>query len=148
MPPAIDSLRHIVVLMLENRSFDPMLGCLKKNHRNIDGLHSNEAIPDSTGAGVEVTLEGPVEANDDSLLLTATSNRPSVRIMPLRSTDKVQLDQTNGVPNPLPVDEAEAYAELDKTLQTAGATAEFSITGPLLETDAGFVIEVRKFHQI
>lgn len=98
--------------------------------------------------GVEVTLEGPVEANEDSLLLTATSNRPSVRIMPLRSTDKVQLDQTNGVPNLLPVNEAEAYAELDKTLQTAGTTAEFSITGPLLETGAGFVIEVRKFHQI
>ena len=52
MAPGIDSLRHIVVLMLENRSFDHMLGCLKKKHPNIDGLNGNESIPDSTGTMV------------------------------------------------------------------------------------------------
>src|SRR5437763_765287 len=50
MPPGIDALQHVVVLMLENRSFDHMLGCLKQTHPNIDGLNGNEAIPDSTGA--------------------------------------------------------------------------------------------------
>src|SRR6195952_1847508 len=50
MAQGIDALRHIVVLMLENRSFDHMLGCLKRTHPNIDGLNGNEAIPDSTGA--------------------------------------------------------------------------------------------------
>ncbi len=54
MPPGIDALRHIVVLMLENRSFDHMLGCLKQTHPNIDGLIGNESIPDSTGAMVPV----------------------------------------------------------------------------------------------
>lgn len=54
MPPGLDALKHIVVLMLENRSFDHMLGCLKANHPNIDGLSGNEAIPDSTGAMVPI----------------------------------------------------------------------------------------------
>src|SRR5947209_20179033 len=54
MPPGIDALQHIVVLMLENRSFDHMLGCLKKTHPTIDGLNGNEAIPDSTGAMTSV----------------------------------------------------------------------------------------------
>jgi phospholipase C len=48
MAPGIDALRHIVVLMLENRSFDHMLGCLKKTHPKIDGLNGDEKIPDST----------------------------------------------------------------------------------------------------
>jgi phospholipase C len=54
MPPGIDALQHIVVLMLENRSFDHMLGCLKKTHPAIDGLNGNESIPDSTGAMIQV----------------------------------------------------------------------------------------------
>ena len=28
MPPGLDALRHIVVLMMENRSFDHMLGAV------------------------------------------------------------------------------------------------------------------------
>ena len=33
MPQGLDNLKHIVVLMMENRSFDHMLGALKKtNH--------------------------------------------------------------------------------------------------------------------
>lgn len=54
MPPGLDALKHIVVLMLENRSFDHMLGCLKAKHPNIDGLDGTEAIPDSTGAKVPI----------------------------------------------------------------------------------------------
>jgi phospholipase C len=49
MAQGIDALRHIVVLMLENRSFDHMLGCLKRTHPKIDGLKGDEKIPDSTG---------------------------------------------------------------------------------------------------
>src|ERR1700712_3749869 len=54
MPPGTDALRHIVVLMMENRSFDHILGCLKKSHPQIDGLNGNEAIPDSNGDMVPV----------------------------------------------------------------------------------------------
>jgi phospholipase C len=41
-----DPIRHVVHLILENRSFDQMLGCLKEVHADLDGidpaaLHSN-----------------------------------------------------------------------------------------------------------
>jgi phospholipase C len=37
MPPGLDKLKHIVVLMMENRSFDHMLGSLKAVNPAIDG---------------------------------------------------------------------------------------------------------------
>jgi phospholipase C len=37
MPPGLDQLKHIVVLMMENRSFDHMLGSLKAVNPAIDG---------------------------------------------------------------------------------------------------------------
>jgi len=51
MPPAgIDRLKHIVVLMMENRSFDHMLGALRASDPRIDGLAGTESNPDTTGA--------------------------------------------------------------------------------------------------
>jgi phospholipase C len=40
--------------MMENRSFDHMLGALKATHPNIDGLTGNESNPDTSGAQVLV----------------------------------------------------------------------------------------------
>jgi phospholipase C len=53
--PAIQNLKHIVVLMMENRSFDHMLGALHKNYPAIDGLAGTETNPDSTGVPVTVS---------------------------------------------------------------------------------------------
>jgi phospholipase C len=54
MPPGLDNLKHIVVLMMENRSFDHMLGGLKAQDPRIDGLTGNESNLDTTGAKVTV----------------------------------------------------------------------------------------------
>jgi len=54
MPPGLDKLKHIVVLMMENRSFDHMLGGLKAVDPRIDGLTGNESNPDTSGAQVKV----------------------------------------------------------------------------------------------
>jgi phospholipase C len=54
MPPGLDKLQHIVVLMMENRSFDHMLGSLKAKDPRINGLTGNETNPDTTGALVQV----------------------------------------------------------------------------------------------
>ena len=54
MPQGLDNLKHIVVLMMENRSFDHMLGAMKSVNPQIDGLGGNETNPDSTGALVAV----------------------------------------------------------------------------------------------
>jgi phospholipase C len=52
--PGIQNLKHVVVLMMENRSFDHMLGALKATHPNIDGLTGTESNPDTTGATITV----------------------------------------------------------------------------------------------
>jgi len=54
MSAGLDNLKHIVVLMMENRSFDHMLGALKAQDARIDGLTGNESNPDTTGALVKV----------------------------------------------------------------------------------------------
>lgn len=48
-------IEHLVVLMMENRSFDHALGFLKSPEWPIDGLTGTESNPDSTGATVTVT---------------------------------------------------------------------------------------------
>jgi len=55
MPPAgLDNLKHIVVLMMENRSFDHMLGALMAQDNRIDGLDGTQQNPDTTGQMVPV----------------------------------------------------------------------------------------------
>src|SRR5258708_4730754 len=60
------SVSHIVVLMLENRSFDHMLGFLYTAQGNVSpaglpfaGLTGTESNPDSTGAAVTVSRIEP-----------------------------------------------------------------------------------------
>ncbi len=52
--PGIQNLKHVVVLMMENRSFDHMLGALKAVNPAIDGLTGTESNPDTTGAQINV----------------------------------------------------------------------------------------------
>lgn len=49
MPAGLDNLKHIVVLMMENRSFDHMLGFAATPTWPIDGLVGTERNRDSTG---------------------------------------------------------------------------------------------------
>src|SRR6202049_4420766 len=54
MAPGLDKLQHIVVLMMENRSFDHMLGSLKSVNPQIDGIVAPDPYsnPDTTGNSV------------------------------------------------------------------------------------------------
>ena len=54
MAAGLDNLSRIVVLMMENRSFDHMLGGLMKTHPKINGLTGKESNPDTSGAVVTV----------------------------------------------------------------------------------------------
>jgi phospholipase C len=53
MSVGLKNLKHIVVLMLENRSFDHMLGSLKTVDPRIDGVTNQMSNPDTTGAMVK-----------------------------------------------------------------------------------------------
>src|SRR5688500_10344499 len=50
-----NKIEHLVVLMLENRSFDHMLGFLRSPDWPVDGLTGAETNPDASGAPVRVT---------------------------------------------------------------------------------------------
>jgi phospholipase C len=52
MPPGLDALKHIVVLMMENRSFDHMLGSLKAVNAQIDGIDPAFSNPDTQDSKV------------------------------------------------------------------------------------------------
>ena len=56
MPAGLDNLKHMVVLMMENRSFDHMLGSLKAVDQRIDGITDQMGNPDNTGALVKPQL--------------------------------------------------------------------------------------------
>jgi phospholipase C len=63
--PGIRNLKHIVVLMMENRSFDHMLGALHKDNPAIDGLAGTESNPDSTGVPVTVSPNAEYQSQLD-----------------------------------------------------------------------------------
>jgi phospholipase C len=61
----LPSIEHIVVLMLENRSFDHMLGFLYTDNGNLsplgqpyEGLNGTESNPASAGSPVSVFRSG------------------------------------------------------------------------------------------
>jgi phospholipase C len=56
MSKGLDRLRHIVVLMMENRSFDHMLGSLKDVDPRIDGITDQLSNPDDKGEPVKPQL--------------------------------------------------------------------------------------------
>ena len=61
MPPKIE---HLVVLMLENRSFDHMLGFLRTPDYPIDGLTGTESNPSSDGTPDIAVTHNALPAGD------------------------------------------------------------------------------------
>ncbi len=65
MPPGLDQLKHVVVLMMENRSFDHMLGSLKQVNPAIDGLNGDESNPDHDGNPAKVAQKAKYQGQLD-----------------------------------------------------------------------------------
>jgi phospholipase C len=65
MPAGLDNLKHIVVLMMENRSFDHMLGWLQSPGYQIDGLDGTQFNRDSTGEIARVTNDAEYSGDYD-----------------------------------------------------------------------------------
>ncbi|HUA17413.1 MAG TPA: alkaline phosphatase family protein [Bryobacteraceae bacterium] len=58
-------IQHLVVLMLENRSFDHMLGWLQSPNYQIDGVDGTQLNRDSTGEPVRVTNDANYSGDYD-----------------------------------------------------------------------------------
>jgi phospholipase C len=56
MAVPLGNIKHLVVLMMENRSFDHMLGRMMAPDYMIDGLTGRESNPDSAGQSVQVSF--------------------------------------------------------------------------------------------
>jgi phospholipase C len=65
MSVGLQNLKHIVVLMMENRSFDHMLGSLMQKYPKINGLTGNESNPDTNGAIVKVQQKAEFQSQLD-----------------------------------------------------------------------------------
>src|SRR4051794_1361620 len=65
MTKGLDNLKHIVVLMMENRSFDHMLGGLMAENPQINGLTGNESNPDTTNTPVTVRPDAAYQGQLD-----------------------------------------------------------------------------------
>jgi phospholipase C len=69
MALGLDQLKHIVVLMMENRSFDHMLGSLAAVNSSIDGIKPGLGNPDTTGAVVKpqalAAFQGQLDPDPD-----------------------------------------------------------------------------------
>ena len=69
MSAGLDNLKHIVVLMMENRSFDHMLGSLTAVNPQIDGIVAGLGNPDTTGALVQpqplAAFQGQLDPDPD-----------------------------------------------------------------------------------
>ena len=57
----LDNIEHFVVLMLENRWFDSMLGALYPKSATFEGLAGTELNPDSAGDPVPVWCSARLE---------------------------------------------------------------------------------------
>ena len=92
MSAGLDNLKHIVVLMMENRSFDHMLGALKAQDARINGLTGNESNLDTTNEPARVQplaeFQGQLDPDPDhhfpgthTQLFYGTSGPPGIPSM-------------------------------------------------------------------
>jgi phospholipase C len=65
MTAGLQNLKHIVVLMMENRSFDHMLGSLKAVDPRIDGLTGSESNLDTTNEPARVQPQAEFQSQLD-----------------------------------------------------------------------------------
>ena len=92
--------------------------------------------------GVEVTLNGTIEAQDGVLLLAGEGRRPPVELASLDPGGKIQWDPATASPQTAQPGEASAYNTLARSSGAADAR-RLTVTGPLQQTSAGYRLQVR-----
>ncbi len=60
---ATNPIRHLIVVMMENRSFDHMLGFLKSPAYPINGLDGTETNPDTSGRAIPVSNNAEISGD-------------------------------------------------------------------------------------
>ena len=92
--------------------------------------------------GIEVTLMGTLEQQDDVLVLAAEGRRPPVGLVPLDPEGKIQWDPAEQGPQAAEPGEMGAYDTLTRSAKAVGA-GPVTVTGPLHQTQTGYHLQVR-----
>lgn len=109
MTAGLDNLKHIVVLMMENRSFDHMLGFAQSPTWPIDGLKGDEKNTDSIGGIAQVSNDAnfagdltpdPGHSGFDTLTQLYGDPKTSVMKDPTRSGFVQSYEGKTGAGNP------------------------------------------------
>lgn len=96
--------------------------------------------------GVEITVEGCIQAHDgSSLTMEGNDVRPPLALQPIKQADKIQWDAATGSVKSLTSLEQGAFQSLQETVQHGGGSLSATITGPLKRSDQAYVLEVRQF---
>jgi galactose oxidase len=96
--------------------------------------------------GVEVTIEGPVQANVGSTLsIPGNGARPPLLLQPIKAADKIQWDLKTGLLKPLDPLEQSAFVRLQDVVRNVPGSLDATVTGPLRQSTDGIVLEVRQF---
>jgi hypothetical protein len=97
--------------------------------------------------GVEVTVMAAVVQKDGKLILKTPGLKQDITLAPLHN--KLQWNFKKRAARQPEPDEREAYRKLAAQAEKAkGNEFNVEVTGPLSETDQGFVLEVREFFLI
>src|SRR5208282_924029 len=96
MPGLRNNIKHIVVLMLENRSFDCLLGRLYTGRPDFNGLTGTESNPHTGGPA------GPIAVWNDPMIVPGTMTMPTPDPGELFTDIYTQLFGLNGAPNNQP----------------------------------------------
>jgi hypothetical protein len=95
--------------------------------------------------GVEVTVQGTLAAEGSNLFLDAEGRRPRILLAPLDASDNIQWNNATASPKVPDPAEANAYNSLEGERSNLAVGQPVTITGPLKETDPGYLLEVRAF---
>ena len=96
---ALDGIKHVIVLMLENRSFDSMFGVLYPKNSGFEGLNGSETNPYHKPDGT--AQDYPVWNNTGMGPATAVIPDPDPGELFLQDMN-VQLFGLGGIPNKQP----------------------------------------------
>jgi galactose oxidase len=135
--PIPDAEASTARLFLEDDGLPALARWQDQFHRMVNGSYVLR--------GVEVTLEGQLDARNGALFLAGRDPRPPVQLLPLVAADKVQWDRPAGAPQPAEPDEVIAYERLAARAHELPAGQEVTVTGPLKKSDTGYLLEVRTF---
>ena len=102
MPNGLQRVKHIVVLMLENRSFDHMLGYLKQEKPDLEGLTGSESNPVDPANPASRTMQVSNDARYSGDFSRSPGSGREIQVDPGHEFDDIRLQVYAPATGPTP----------------------------------------------